>query len=151
LAGLTTTTTTATTASTSSNTAAPDSLNDSGMSDDDEAIAACFACATSINAEATATATAVEPAVPSAVVTELNTLLTIRNGIQSVLKTNYSDEQQLATIKWLAEKPVPQQQGAVAVDTELADLRIMLTFLRDTLATDDSTSSKLTVVRVALL
>jgi hypothetical protein len=127
-----------------------DSLEDSGMSDVDEAIAACYASATSSNAESAAMPTAVVPVVQSAVVTELTTLVTIRNGIQSVLMTNYSDEQHLATIKWLVEKPVIQQEAVIA-DTELANLRIMLTFVRDTLAADDCNSSKLTAVRVALM
>jgi hypothetical protein len=127
-----------------------DSSDDSSMSDIDEDICTTTATATSSNTVAAAVTAPVAPVVADATATELNTLVTIRNGIQSTLKTSYSDEQQLATIQWLVNKPVPRQD-AVVVSTELANLRIMLMFLRDTLAADDTASNKLDTVRVALL
>jgi hypothetical protein len=122
------------------------SSDDSGMSDIGEHISTSFA--TESNSATTAAAAPV--VVTDAAVTELDTLVTIRNGIRSTLNSSYSSEQQVATIKWLVEKTVPQHD-AVVVDAELANLRIMIVFIRDTLATTATASSKLATVRVALL
>jgi hypothetical protein len=127
-----------------------DSSDDSSMTDTDEDINTKSATATASATVAAAATVPVEPVVADAAATELNSLVTIRNGIQSTLKTNYSDEQQLATIKWLVNKPVSQQR-TVAADTELANLRIMVMFIRDTLAADDTVSNKLATVTIALL
>jgi hypothetical protein len=127
-----------------------DSSDDSSMSDIDEDINTKSATATSSTTVAAAVKAPVALVGADAAATELNTLVTIRNGIQSTLKTSYSDEQQVATIMWLINKPVPQQD-TVAVDTELANLRIMMMFLRDTLVSSDTASNKLSAVQVALL